>query len=162
VPDNNVSEKKLQLAKNLCHIPGIICDDDKRKEEILQKGISLKTLFERQHMDEYHVDCLVLYRIAMQVLKILEGILKENVCPGLYDLKDFYTDVHGGYPVFLLHPERFQFLDMEQDYEWYPEDERIFGDRLLFDKADQKMADTRLLFKILTAASRGNIGIPPR
>ena len=31
------------------------------------------------------------------------------------------------YGVVLLHPEKFQLLTFEQDYEWYPEDENFWG-----------------------------------
>lgn len=65
------------------------------------------------------------------------------------------------YGVVLLHPEKFQLLDFEQDYDWYPEDERIFGDITLFDQTTQLIADNRLIYKILVASTRGNVKIPP-
>ena len=63
--------------------------------------------------------------------------------------------------VVLLHPEKFQLLTFEQDYEWYPEDERIFGDAVLFDEKMQQIADNRLIYKILVASARGNVKVPP-
>lgn len=65
------------------------------------------------------------------------------------------------YGVVLLHPEKFQLLTFEQDYEWYPEDERIFGDATLFDEKMQQIADNRLIYKILVASAKGNVKIPP-
>lgn len=135
---------------------------EERQEEIITRGISLKKLFSRKQMDYFHVDCLVLYQIAFGVLHIMEELTKRHIFPGLYDLADFYADPGCFSRVWLIHPERFQLLSFEQDYEWYPEDERLFGDIRLFDEKAQKLADTRLLYKILTASSKGNVKIPPR
>lgn len=143
-------------------IPEIVSKEDGRYDEIIRSCISLKTLFEREKMDEYHVDCLVLYRIALGVLYIMERLWSLHILPGLYDLKDFYVDMHSGYQIYLLHPERFQMLQFEQDYEWYPEDERVFGDLVLFDEDSQRKADTRLLYKILVASVKGNVKVPPK
>ena len=143
-------------------IPGIISGEDSRYEEVLNTCISLKSLFAKEEMDYYHVDCLVLYQIALKALYFMEELAKRQVCPGLYALEDFYVDPKNGWQLYLLHPERFQMGDKEQDYEWYPEDERIFPGIVYFDPDTQLLADSRLLYKILIASAKGNVRIPPR
>ena len=94
----------------------------------------------------------------MQVLHILRQLSECHIYPGIIDLQDLYVDMNNSqYGVVLLHPEKFQLLTFEQDYEWYPEDERIFGDAVLFDEKMQQIADNRLIYKILVASARGNV-----
>ena len=98
----------------------------------------------------------------MQVLHILRQLSECHIYPGIIDLQDLYVDMNNSqYGVVLLHPEKFQLLTFEQDYEWYPEDERIFGDAVLFDEKLQQIADNRLIYKILVASARGNVKVPP-
>src|SRR5699024_151390 len=123
----------------------------------------LKQLFTRKQMDENHVDCLILYRIAAGALHILEELSQRGICPGLIEIGDFYAELlPGSVQVYLTHPEKFQLLHYEQDYEWYPEDERLFGELELFDKDAQRRADVRLLYKILVASAKGNVKMPPK
>ncbi|MCI6858667.1 MAG: hypothetical protein MR867_05185 [Eubacterium sp.] len=153
-------EKEDPVIRELETIPEIIFKDEIVK--LPSSAIPVKVLFEREQMDHYHVDALILKKIALQVLKILAGLSEKQIYPGLIGPEDIYVDMDSSrYNVFLLHPEKFQLLDFEQDFEWYPEDERIFGDKLLFDEQDQKIADNRLMYKLLTASSRGNVKIPP-
>ena len=113
-------------------------------------------------MDHFHVDSLIHQKIALQVLHILKKLSQKHIYPGLIELQEFYVDMDNSqYGVVLLHPEKFQLLTFEQDYEWYPEDERIFGDATLFDEKMQQIADNRLIYKILVASARGNVKIPP-
>ena len=113
-------------------------------------------------MDHFHVDSLILKKIALQVLHILKKLSQKHIYPGLIELQEFYVDMDNSqYGVVLLHPEKFQLLTFEQDYEWYPEDERIFGDATLFDEKMQQIADNRLIYKILVASAKGNVKIPP-
>lgn len=149
------------VIRQLKEIPGIIFPD--QMEEMPSAAISLKKLFTRKEMDAAHVDCLVLYRIAEGTLRILMALSEKGICPGLIEIGDLYVDLcAGNTPVYLTHPERFQLLQFEQDYEWYPEDERIFGDLELFDPENQRKADLRLIYKILVASARGNVKIPPK
>ncbi|MDO4976193.1 MAG: hypothetical protein Q4E53_02910 [Eubacteriales bacterium] len=128
-----------------------------------QSVISLKELFRKENMDRYHVDCLVLCKIARNMLQIQKELSERKIYPGLYDLEDVYVDFDSSnYRVYLTHPERFQLLSLEQDYEWYPEDERLLGDVVLFDAEAQAKADQRFLYKILVASSKGNVKVPPR
>lgn len=149
------------VIRQLKEIPGIIFSD--QMEEMPSAAISLKKLFTRKEMDAAHVDCLVLYRIAEGTLRILMALSERGICPGLIEIGDLYVDLcAGSMPVYLTHPERFQLLHFEQDYEWYPEDERIFGDLELFDPETQRKADLRLIYKILVASARGNVKMPPK
>ena len=125
-------------------------------------AIPVKSLFARKQMDHFHVDSLILKKIALQVLHILKKLSQKHIYPGLIELQEFYVDMDNSqYGVVLLHPEKFQLLTFEQDYEWYPEDERIFGDATLFDEKMQQIADNRLIYKILVASAKGNVKIPP-
>lgn len=157
---NDLFVQNHPVIRLLREIPELVFAD--REPEITSEGISLKHLFTRKQMDQFHVDCLVIYQIAERVLHIMEELKKRHIFPGLYDLSDFYVNMKRGYTLWLLHPEKFQLLHFEQDFEWYPEDERIFGDVSLFDEKAQRKADTRLIYKVLTASTRGNVKIPPR
>lgn len=165
VPMGNGSKEELfekghPVIRELKSIPEIIFDD--KVDRLPSSAIPIKSLFARKQMDYYHVDSLILKKIALQVLHILEQLSQKHIYPGLIDLQDLYVDMNNSqYGVVLLHPERFQLLTFEQDYEWYPEDERIFGDVTLFDEDMQKVADNRLIYKVLIASARGNVKIPP-
>lgn len=125
--------------------------------------LSLKELFLKENMDRYHVDCLILRKIARNVLEIMKKLMDRKIYPGLLDLEDVIVDFRDtSLPVCLFHPEKFQLLKMEQDYEWYPEDERLFGELVLFDEKSQLLAYNRFLYKILVASTKGNVKVPPR
>ena len=149
------------VIRELRKIPGILMEEDIYK--MPSSCISLKDFFARKQMDTCHVDCLILYKIARNVLQIMTGLSRNMIFPGIVGLEDIYVDTkRGDYPVYILHPEKFQLLDFEQDYEWYPEDERIFGEMTLFNRESQLKADTRLIYKILVASVKGNVKIPPK
>ena len=153
--------KNHPLIREIREIPGICFDDSEliSRQDILP----LKELFLKKNMDQYHVDCLILYKIARNMAGIQQKLAAIHICPGLYALEDVYVNLKdSGYPVFLTHPEKFQLMEFEQDYEWYPEDERIFGDLVLFDDKAQALADQRFLYKIMIASSMGNVRIPPK
>lgn len=123
---------------------------------------SLKSLFGREKMDIYHVERKRLYFLALSAATLLEGLSQRGICPGLLDLEDLVVDPEReDSPVYLLHPQRFQILSFEQEYEWYPEDERLLGDGLFFDEDRQLLADMRMIYRILIGSSRGNVKIPP-
>lgn len=154
-------EQNHPVIRQLKEIPELIFPD--QAEKLPTSALSFKRLFTRKEMDENHVDCLILYRIAGGVVHILKELQKRGVCPGLIEIGDFYAELMtGGVRVYLIHPEKFQLLHYEQDYEWYPEDERLFGDVELFDEKTQKKANVRLIYKILVASTRGNVKIPPK
>lgn len=153
-------EKGHPVIRELKRIPEIIFEE--QIAMLPSSVISVKSLFARKQMDHYHVDSLILKKIAMQVLHILRQLSECHIYPGIIDLQDLYVDMNNSqYGVVLLHPEKFQLLTFEQDYEWYPEDERIFGDAVLFDEKLQQIADNRLIYKILVASARGNVKVPP-
>ena len=153
-------EKGHPVIRELKRIPEIIFEE--QIAMLPSSAIPVKSLFVRKQMDHYHVDSLILKKIAMQVLHILRQLSECHIYPGIIDLQDLYVDMNNSqYGVVLLHPEKFQLLTFEQDYEWYPEDERIFGDAVLFDEKMQQIADNRLIYKILVASARGNVKVPP-
>ena len=153
-------EKGHPVIRELKRIPEIIFEE--QIAMLPSSAIPVKSLFVRKQMDHYHVDSLILKKIAMQVLHILRQLSECHIYPGIIDLQDLYVDMNNSqYGVVLLHPEKFQLLTFEQDYEWYPEDERIFGDAVLFDEKLQQIADNRLIYKILVASARGNVKVPP-
>ena len=154
-------ERDHPVIRQLREIPELIFPDE--MEKLPPSALSLKQLFTRKQMDENHVDCLILYRIAAGALHILEELSQRGICPGLIEIGDFYAELlPGSVQVYLTHPEKFQLLHYEQDYEWYPEDERLFGELELFDKDAQRRADVRLLYKILVASAKGNVKMPPK
>lgn len=153
-------EKGHPVIRELKRIPEIIFEE--QIAMLPSSAIPVKSLFARKQMDHYHVDSLILKKIAMQVVHILRQLSECHIYPGIIDLQDLYVDMDNSqYGVVLLHPEKFQLLTFEQDYEWYPEDERIFGDAVLFDEKMQQIADNRLIYKILVASARGNVKVPP-
>ena len=148
------------LPGKLREIPAVILDPEERR--LPSSAVSLKQCFSRDQLDDRHVDSLILKKIARSMARLMKDLADRSICPGLYDMKDIYVDMSGeDYPVFLTRPERFQMGDMEQDYEWFPEDERLLPDRVLFDQKDQDKANQRFLFRILVGSSRGNIHFPP-
>lgn len=154
-------ERDHPVIRQLREIPELIFPDE--MEKLPPSALSLKQLFTRKQMDENHVDCLILYWIAAGALHILEELSRRGICPGLIEIGDFYAELlPGSVQVYLTHPEKFQLLHYEQDYEWYPEDERLFGELELFDKDAQRRADVRLLYKILVASAKGNVKMPPK
>lgn len=165
VPMGNGSKKQLfekghPVIRELKRIPEIVFEE--QINMLPSSAIPIKSLFARKQMDYYHVDSLILKKIAIQVLHILEQLSECHIYPGIIALQDLYVDMNNSqYGVVLLHPEKFQLLTFEQDYEWYPEDERIFGDITLFDERMQQIADNRLIYKILVASSKGNVKVPP-
>ena len=165
VPMGNGSKEELfekghPVIRELKSIPEIIFEE--QIGMLPSSAIPVKSLFARKQMDHFHVDSLILKKIALQVLHILKKLSQKHIYPGLIELQEFYVDMDNSqYGVVLLHPEKFQLLTFEQDYEWYPEDERIFGDATLFDEKMQQIADNRLIYKILVASARGNVKIPP-
>ena len=165
VPMGNGSKEELfekghPVIRELKSIPEIIFEE--QIGMLPSSAIPVKSLFARKQMDHFHVDSLILKKIALQVLHILKKLSQKHIYPGLIELQVFYVDMDNSqYGVVLLHPEKFQLLTFEQDYEWYPEDERIFGDATLFDEKMQQIADNRLIYKILVASAKGNVKIPP-
>lgn len=147
------------VGQKIREIPQIITED--RRYILPDSAVALNRFFRKAEMDSWHTDGLALKRMALWVLRILEKLSDAGITPGLIGTDTIYVNPdHSGYPVYLCHPERFQLLDLEQDYEWYPEDERLFGDTRLFDPDRQLLADNRLVLKIMCGYSRGNLKLP--
>ena len=159
-------ERKKWLRENrdlfagLSEIPAVITDPE--AGHLPSSAISLKECFARDSLDRHHIDSLILKKIARSMAGLMKELGDREICPGLYDMKDIYVDLSGSEcPVYLLHPERFQMGEIEQDYEWYPEDERNLPDIVFFDQPAQDRANQRFLFRILVGSARGNLHFPP-
>lgn len=150
-----------EIAEKIRSIPRIAAGG---MAEDPDRGIlSLQALFERAGIDRWHVDSMVLKKIALSALGVLEALAEAGITAGLYDLADIVTDLNQDTkPVCFLRPERFQLADYEQDYEWFPEDERLLPGLTHFDEQSQLLADNRLIYKILVGSARGNVRVPPR
>ena len=148
------------VIRMLRELPQVIFPGD--EERLPEEACSLKCLFGREMMDRYHVDRQRLFSIALSMASLMEGFRQRHICPGLLDFEDLLVDpARQDSPVYIIHPQRFQLLFFEQDYEWYPEDERLLGEGLFFDEERQLLADQRLIYRILIGSCRGNIKVPP-
>lgn len=133
-------------------------------EKLPFEGITLKQLFQRENIEKYHIDIGALYEIAIRLMEILKNLAMDDIYPGLLDLDSIV--VPGENPVSdmkIIHVERFQYLRYEQSFPWYPCDDRIFDEEVvLFQELTQWKANEKLLYKVLVAAEKENIKIPPR
>ena len=87
-------ERDHPVIRQLREIPELIFPDE--MEKLPPSALSLKQLFTRKQMDENHVDCLILYRIAAGALHILEELSQRGICPGLIEIGDFYAELLPG------------------------------------------------------------------
>ncbi len=133
-------------------------------EKLPFEGITLRQLFQRENIEEYHIDIGVLFEIAIHLMEILKDLALTDIYPGLLDLDSIVVPREN--PVSdmkIIHVERFQYLRYEQSFPWYPCDERIFEEEvILFQELTQWKANEKLLYKVLVAAEKENIKIPPR
>lgn len=133
-------------------------------EKLPFEGITLKQLFQRENIEKYHIDIGALYEIAIRLMEILKNLAMDDIYPGLLDLESIVVPREN--PVSdmkIIHVERFQYLRYEQSFPWYPCDDRIFNEEVvLFQELTQWKANEKLLYKVLVAAEKENIKIPPR
>ena len=117
VPMGNGSKEELfekghPVIRELKSIPEIIFEE--QIGMLPSSAIPVKSLFARKQMDHFHVDSLILKKIALQVLHILKKLSQKHIYPGLIELQEFYVDMDNSqYGVVLLHPEKFQLLTFE-------------------------------------------------
>jgi len=125
--------------------------------------ISLKKLFQTEFMNQYQIGVRQLFDIAGNGLKLLEKLNSMDIFPGFIDLSFLYVPVENpGKTIYLFHPEMFQAGNLPSSYPWYPSDGRLYQDEFeLFDREKQGRADGKLIYKILTASSKGNAKVPP-
>jgi hypothetical protein len=125
--------------------------------------ISLKELFQKEQVEQYHIDGHLLFSIAKKVLYVLMELSETGIYPGLLPLDSIF--VHGKRPdkaVFFKNVEQFQAGELPSAFPWYPSDSRLFSEEItLFDRESQKKADAKLIYKILTMSEKGNAKIPP-
>lgn len=149
------------VIRQLREIPEVLFQTEEKN--LAQDLIALKTLFLRENIDKYSISSKILVGIAYSVLQILQELADKGFTIGLGDLSDWWIDPTSNWSsLYLVHPEKFQLLHFEQDYEWYPEDEKLLGDLVLLEKESQELADCRLIYKILIGASRGSVKNPPK
>ena len=79
-------EKGHPVIRELESIPEIIFND--KVSRLPSSAIPVKSLFARKQMDYYHVDSLILKKIALQVLHILIELSERHIYPGVIDLQD--------------------------------------------------------------------------
>ena len=146
----------------------VLFDDERRGigytyEEPDFPGLTLKELFQKEKMEQYHVDGQLLFQLAKKVLYVLMDLSSRDLYPGIIDLSSI--QVHEKRPdkaVFITRPEHFQAGEFPSTFPWYPSDSLLFQEDLfLFNKQSQKIADAKLIYKILTASEKGNAKIPP-
>ncbi len=125
--------------------------------------IALKELFQPDNLNRYKIDSSILGCIAKNVLDLLVELSLKKIYPGFIDLSCLYVPVSKvDQSVYLYEPELFQVGNIPSSYHWYPSDSKLYQEEFeLFDEERQKKADGKLLYKILTAASKGNAKIPP-
>ncbi len=150
-------EKKHPVVRVLEEIEEVLMPGEEKL--ITDDYISLKKLFQRENMDYWHVDSKAVIKIAKKMLTVCKKFADRGITPGFYDLDDIYTNFD---LIYICHPERFQLLNYAQDYDWYPAEERLFGDIELLGEREQEIADCRLIYKILVASTRGNVKVPPK
>ena len=142
-------------------------DDGKCKGYTYRKPfydmISMKELFQPDNMNVYSMNQKILFQIAKNVLDLTERLHVLEIYPGLIDLSHLYVPVNQpDKSVLLFHPELFQAGEIAASCHWYPSDEKLFEEEFeLFDEEKQRIADWKLIYKILTASAKGNAKIPP-
>ena len=131
----------------------------KPKEDL----ISLKALFQPKCMEEKQLNQTMLFQIGFHVLELILKLSHMGIYPGLIDLSYLFVSKERlNKEVYLFHPEMFQAETIPSSYPWYPKDMALYEDEFdLFDREKQAVADAKLLYKILTASSKGNVKIPP-
>lgn len=167
--------KKAEYYKDADHLPGevikpleLIYGEDGvctgyfyREPEF--PYLSLKELFQKDKVEQYHIDGHLLFSIAKRVLYILMELSEAGIFPGLIELDSIL--VHEKRPdkaVMIGNVEHFQAGELVSTFPWYPSDSRLFEEEVnLFDEKSQKKADAKLIYKILTLSSKGNAKIPP-
>ena len=85
-------EQGHPVIRELKRIPEIVFEE--QIGMLPSSAIPIKSLFARKQMDHYHVDSLILKKIAMQVLHILKQLSEKHIYPGLIDLQDLYVDMN--------------------------------------------------------------------
>lgn len=77
-------EKGHPVIRELKSIPEIIFEE--QIGMLPSSAIPVKSLFARKQMDHFHVDSLILKKIALQVLHILKKLSQKHIYPGLIEL----------------------------------------------------------------------------
>ena len=80
-------EKGHPVIRELKRIPEIIFEE--QIAMLPSSAIPVKSLFVRKQMDHYHVDSLILKKIAMQVLHILRQLSECHIYPGIIEMQEY-------------------------------------------------------------------------
>ncbi len=156
LPQNIMKPHTLVYGDN-----GVCTGYTYRKPE--ENLISLRDLFQPENLKIYHINQHILFKIAENVLNLLEALDKNEIFPGFMDLSYIYVPKnHPERIIYVFHPEYFQAGTIPSSYPWYASDIKLFEEEFeLFDQDKQRKADGKLIYKILTASSKGNAKIPP-
>lgn len=133
-------------------------------ENLPFEGMTLRQLFQKENIENYHIDIGILYEIAIRLMEILNDLARDDIYPGLLDLASIVVPkANPTSDMKIIHIEKFQYLRYEQNFSWYPCDERLFDEEvILFQELTQWKANEKLLYKVLVAAEQENVKIPPR
>ena len=118
VPMGNGSKEELfekghPVIRELKSIPEIIFEE--QIGMLPSSAIPVKSLFARKQMDHFHVDSLILKKIALQVLHILKKLSQKHIYPGLIELQEFYVDMDNSqYGVSFYILKSFSFLPLSR------------------------------------------------
>lgn len=148
----------LKNESDISYIIGYTC------EQLPFEAITLRQLFQMENIENYHIDIGVLYEIAIHLMEILKDLAIDDIYPGLLDLESIIVPRENPTAdMKVIHIEKFQYLRYEQSFSWYPCDDRIFDEEvILFQELTQWKANEKLLYKVLVAAEKENIKIPPK
>lgn len=125
--------------------------------------LTLKEVFQPENVEKYHLCSEELLSLAEKVLGMLKELAIRDIYPGFLTLDHILVDKEEPWKRTLIsNPEYFQVGSIPSSHPWYPSDSRLFEEEFeLFDAQRQKRADGKLIYKLMTAASKGNAKIPP-
>lgn len=125
--------------------------------------LTLKQLFQPEQIKEYHIDNSFLFQLAEKICHMMQELGKKEIYAGFLGLDSILVDQEEPLKkIWIKNPELFQAGALPSSHAWYPSDAKLFEDEFeLFDAKSQRMADAKLIYKILTASAKGNAKIPP-
>lgn len=125
--------------------------------------LTLKELFQPEQIKEYHIDRRFLLQLAEKICQMMQELEKKEIYSGFLGLDYILVDQKEPLKkIWMKNPELFQAGELPSSHAWYPSDAKLFEDEFeLFDSKSQRLADAKLIYKILTASAKGNAKIPP-
>lgn len=125
--------------------------------------LSLKELFQPEQMRQFHIDSSFLLQLAEKIWHMMQILEKKEIYSGFLGLDYIMVDPNEPFHrIWIKNPELFQAGELPSSHVWYPSDAKLFEDEFeLFTAKSQRLADAKLIYKILTASVKGNAKIPP-